>query len=107
MNCVHGLFTGSHFGISSLDGFSGSLTFLASLHHGWRGCPLPPGLPASLPPLRLDPLDGEQDVLLLLSPGQPDLRNQGIRGEHFGDLPNMENQMNIILLLCGATVCFW
>ena len=100
MNRVHGLFTGSRFGISSLNRFSGSLTFLASLQACWR---VLPGLPA----LRLDPLDGEQDVLLFLSPGQPDLRDQGIGGEHFGDLPNKENQMNIILLLCRATVCFW
>ena len=73
--------------------FSGSLTFLAGLQHS-------PGL-LDLPPLCLDPLDGEQDILLLLAPGQPDLGNQRIRREHFGDLPNKENQMNIILLLCG------
>ena len=103
MNRVHGLFTGSRFGISSLDRFSASRTFLPSLLAGRRVTALLPGLP----PLRLDPLDGEQDVELFLSPGQPDLRDQRIGGEDFGDLPNKENQMNIILLLCGATVCFW
>ena len=87
MNRVHGLFTSSRFGISSLDRFSGSLTFLARLQDDWLAVTaLLPGLP----PLRLDPLDGEQDVLLLLSPGQPDLGDQRIGGEHFGDLPNME-----------------
>ena len=103
MHRVHGLFTGSRFGISPLDRFSGSLTFLARLQADWAVAALLPGLP----PLRLDPLDGEQDVELLLSPGQPDLRDQRIGGEDFGDLPNKENQMNIILPLCRATVCFW
>ena len=104
MHRVHGLFTGSRFGISPLDRFSGSLTFLAGLlHQGWGVAVLPP----RLPPLRLDPLDGEQDVELLLSPGQPDLGDQRIGGEDFGDLPNKENQMNIILLLCGSQVCIW
>ena len=103
MNRVHGLFTGSRFGISSLDRFSASQTFLSNLLAGWRVAALLPGLP----PLRPDPLHGEEDVLLLLSPGQPDLRYQRIGGEDFGDLPNKENQMNIIRLLCRATVCFW
>ena len=101
MNRVHGLFTGSRFGISSLDRFSGSRTFLPSLLAGWRVNLLP-----GLSPLRLDPLHGEEDVLLLLSPGQPDLRDQRIGREHFGDLPNKENQMNIILLLCGSRSAF-
>ena len=92
MNRVHWhlLFTSS-FGISSLDRFSWSLTFLCWL---------------ILPPFRLDPLDGEDDILLLLPPGQPDLGNQRIRREYFGDLPNKENQMNIILLLCGSRSAF-
>jgi len=73
MNRVHWhlLFTSS-FGISSLDRFSWSLIFLCWL---------------ILPPFRLDPLDGEDDILLLLPPGQPDLGNQRIRREYFGDLP--------------------
>lgn len=101
MNRVHGLFTGSRFGISSLNRFSGSLTFLASLQAGWR-------VLSGLPALRLDPLDGEHDVLLFLPPGPPDLRDQGIGGEYFGDLPpglhKCKFMVNILLILGGEEV---